>query len=209
VVLPIHPGFAGSSGFEEMDRMEDLVFHYLDLIEVMGLEQPILMGTSLGGWIAAEFAIRHAGLLRALILVDPLGLRVEGCLTPDLFQLDPMRTRAALFANAVAPLAHELVPDVPPPESIEAMLQARQVFARFAWQFPDNPALGRYLYRVSCPTLIVWGECDSVVPVSHGQMYQAAIGEAALTVLPSTGHLPHLEDPEALAHAVLQYLERR
>ena len=65
------------------------MFHYLDLIEVMGLEQPILMGASLGGWIATEFAIRYAGMLRALILVDPLGLRVPGAQTTDLFQLDP------------------------------------------------------------------------------------------------------------------------
>jgi pimeloyl-ACP methyl ester carboxylesterase len=209
VVLPIHPGFAGSSGFEEMDQIEDLVFHYLDLIEVIGLEQPILMGTSLGGWIATEFAIRYAGMLRALILIDPLGLRVPGAPTTDVFQLDPAQTRAVLFADATAPLAHEMVPDAPPPESIEAMLKARQVFARFAWQFPDNPKLAAYLYRVKCPTLIVWGEHDGVVPVAHGHVYQAEVGEAALTVLPSSGHLSHVEQPEALANAVLEYLERR
>ena len=189
--------------------MGDLVFHYLNLIEVMGLEQPILMGTSLGGWMATEFAIRYAGMLRALILIDPLGLRVPGAPTTDVFQLDPAQTRAVLFADATAPLAHELVPDVPPPESIEAMLKARQVFARFAWQFPDNPKLAAYLYRVKCPTLIVWGEHDGVVPVTHGQAYQAEIGEAKFTVLPSSGHLPHLEQPEALANAVLEYLEQR
>jgi pimeloyl-ACP methyl ester carboxylesterase len=209
VVLPIHPGFAGSSGFEEMDRMEDLVFHYLDLIEVMGLEQPILMGTSLGGWIAAEFAIRYAGMLRALILVDPLGLRVPGAPTADVFQLDSAQLRAALFADGATSLAYELVPDAPAPESIEAMLKARQVFARFAWQFPDNPKLAGYLYRVKCPTLIVWGERDGVVPVAHGHVYQAEVRGAALTVLPSSGHLPHVEQPEALANAVLEYLERR
>jgi pimeloyl-ACP methyl ester carboxylesterase len=209
VVLPMHPGFAGSSGFEEMDRMEDLVFHYLDLIELMGLEQPILMGASLGGWIAAEFAIRYAGLLRALILVDPLGLRVSGVPTTDVFQLDPAQVRAVLFADATTSLAYELVPDAPPPESIEAMLKARQVFARFAWQFPDNPKLAGYLYRVKCPTLIVWGERDGVVPVSHGHVYQAEVREAAFTVLPCSGHLPHVEQPEALANAVLEYLERR
>lgn len=209
VLLPIHPGFAGSSGFEELDRMEDLVFHYLDLIEVLGLEQPILMGTSLGGWIAAEFAIRYAAMLRALILVDPLGLRVPGVSTTDVFQLDPTQLRAALFADATAPLAHELVPDTPPPESIEAMLKARQVFARFAWQFPDNPKLASYLYRVKCPTLIVWGERDGVVPVTHGHVYQAEVSEAAFTVLASCGHLPHVEQPQALANTVLQYLEQR
>src|SRR5262245_44707559 len=98
VLLPIHPGFAGSGGLEELDRMEDLVFHYLDLLEVLGLEQPILLRTSLGGWIAAEFAIRYAGMLRALILVDPLGLRVPGTPAADVLQLDPSRTRATLFA---------------------------------------------------------------------------------------------------------------
>jgi pimeloyl-ACP methyl ester carboxylesterase len=209
VILPIHPGFSGSSGFEELDRMEDLVFHYLDLIEVMGLKRPILMGASLGGWIATEFAVRYAEMLRALIPVDPLGLYVPGAPTTDVFQLNPAQTRAALFADATAPLAHELVPDTPPPESIEAMLKARQVFARFAWQFPDNPKLVSYLYRIKCPTLTVWGELDGVVPVSHGRVYQAEVGEAAFTVLPGCGHLPHVEQPEALANTVLQYLERR
>jgi pimeloyl-ACP methyl ester carboxylesterase len=209
VILPIHPGFSGSSGFEELDRMEDLVFHYLDLIEVMGLKRPILMGASLGGWIATEFAIRYAEMLQALIAVDPLGLYVLGAPTTDVFQLNPAQMRAALFADATAPLAHELVPDTPPPESIEAMLKARQVFARFAWQFPDNPKLVSYLYRIKCPMLTVWGELDGVVPVSHGHVYQAAVSEAAFTVLPGCGHLPHVEQPEALANTVLQYLDRR
>ena len=209
VVLPIHPGFAGSSGFDELDRMEDLVFHYLNSLEVLGFEQPILMGASLGGWLATEFAIRYAGMLRALILVDALGLRVPGAPTTDVFRLDVERMRAALFADATAPLAHDLVPHTPPREAIEAMLKARQVLARFAWQFPDNPRLAGYLYRVKCPTLIVWGERDGVVPVSHGQVYQRAIVDAALAVLPACGHLPHVEQPEAVANTVLNYLERR
>ncbi len=88
------------------------------------------------------------------------------------------------------------------------MLKARQVLARFAWQFPDNPRLARYLYRIKCPTLIVWGERDGVVPVSHGQAYQMGIVDAALALLPASGHLPHVEQPEALGTLVLNYLER-
>jgi pimeloyl-ACP methyl ester carboxylesterase len=188
--------------------MEDLVFHYLDLLEVLGLEQPILMGASLGGWIAAELAVRHAGLLRALILVDALGLHVPGTSTTDVFQLDPGRLRAALFAEATAPLAHELVPDTPPRESVEDMLKARQVLARFAWQFPDNPKLASYLYRLKCPTLIIWGARDGVIPATHGRVLQTEIVEAVLTILPSCGHLPHVEQPRTVADTVLSYLER-
>jgi pimeloyl-ACP methyl ester carboxylesterase len=209
VIVPIHPGFAGSSGFEELDRMEELVFHYLDLIEGLELERPILMGASLGGWLATEFAVRYAGMLRALILVDALGLCAPGVSTTDVFQLDGEQMRVALFADPASPLAHDLVPDTPPQESIEAMLKARQVLARFAWQFPDNPKLTSYLYRVKCPTLIIWGKRDGVVPVSHGHVYQREIVDAALAILPACGHLPHVEQPEAVANIVLNYLERR
>jgi pimeloyl-ACP methyl ester carboxylesterase len=208
VFVSIHPGFAGSGGLDEMDRIEDLVFHYLDLCETLRLEQPVLMGASLGGWIAAEFAIRYAGMLRALILVDALGLRVPGAPAADLFQLEPAQVRAALFADATTAMAHELVPDAPPSEAVEAMLKARQVLARFAWQFPDDPKLASYLYRVKCPTLVVWGEHDGVVPVAHGRLYQAGITGAECRMLPSCGHLPHVECPETLTAVVLEYLER-
>ncbi len=208
VVFPIHPGFEASDGLEEIDCMEDLVFHYLDVLDALHLEQPIMLGSSLGGWLAAEFAIRYSGMLRALILVDALGLRVPGAPAADVFQLDPAQQRAALFADPGTALAQVLVPDAPPADSIHAMLKARQVFARFAWQFPDNPKLGSYLYRVKVPTLLVWGERDGVVPASHGQMYQTEIAGAALVMLPHCGHLPLLEQPEMFAETVLAYLER-
>ncbi len=208
VLLPIHPGFEGSEGLEEVDQMEDLVFHYLDVLDTLHLEHPIVLGVSLGGWLAAEFAVRYSGILRALILVDALGLRVPGVPATDLFRLDPVQQRGALFVDPMSALAHALVPDVPPPESIQAMLKARQTFARFGWQFPDNPKLGGYLYRVKTPTLIIWGERDGVVPVAHGQAYQAEIAGAELVVLPGCGHLPFVEQPEVFIQAVLDYLER-
>jgi pimeloyl-ACP methyl ester carboxylesterase len=155
VICPIHPGFEGSSGFEEMDRMEDLVFHYLDVLEALHLDHPILMGVSLGGWLATEFAVRYSAMLRALILVDALGLRVPGAPATDLFRLDAAKMRAAIFADPSSALAHELVPDTPPQARIESMLTARRTYARFAWQFPDHPKLGRYLHRVECPAFVV------------------------------------------------------
>lgn len=208
VVFPIHPGFEGGEGLDQMDCMEDLVFHYLDVIDVLRLEQPVLLGVSLGGWLAAEFAIRHASMLRAVVLVDALGLRIPAAPAIDLFQLAPERVRAAVFADPASALALDLVPDMSPQASIVPMLKARQAFARFSWQFPDNPKLMTYLYRVKAPTLIVWGEQDGVVSVSHGQAYRSEIVEAELALLPACGHLPHLEQPEAFATTVLQYLER-
>lgn len=208
VVCPMHPGCAGSTGFDDIEDMDDLVFYYLDVCATLGLVRPILLGTSLGGWLAAEWAVRYPEMLRALILVDAFGLRVPAAPATDLLRLDPAQMRAVLFADPAAAVAQELVPDTPTAAALEATLQARQVLARFAWQFPDNPRLGRYLYRVKTPTLIVWGAQDGVVSTAHAQAYLRGIAGAELVVLPRCGHLPHAEQPEALVRAVLSYLAR-
>ena len=56
VYVPTHPGFGNSGGFDQIDTIEDMAFHYLELFDALGLEEVILGGVSLGGWIAAEFA---------------------------------------------------------------------------------------------------------------------------------------------------------
>ena len=208
VVFPMHPGCAGSTGFDDIEDMHDLVLHYLDVCATLGLARPILLGTSLGGWLAAEWAVRYPEMLRALILVDAFGLRVPAAPAVDLLRLDPAQMRAVLFADRAAAVAQECVPDTPVVVALEAILQARQVLARFAWQFPDNPRLSRYLYRVKTPTLIVWGAQDGVVSTAHAQAYLRGIAGAELVVLPRCGHLPQAEQPEALVQAVLAYLAR-
>jgi pimeloyl-ACP methyl ester carboxylesterase len=208
VVFPIHPGCAGSTGLDDIEGMDDLVFHYLDVCATLGLERPILLGASLGGWLAAEWAVRYPEMLGAVILVDAFGLRLPEAPATDLLRLDPAQMRAVLFANPASAVAQALVPDTPAPEALEGILRARQTLARFAWQFPDNPKLGRYLYRVTTPTLIIWGAQDGVVSIAHAQAYVRGIAGAELAVLPHCGHLPPAEQPEALVDAVLPYLAR-
>jgi pimeloyl-ACP methyl ester carboxylesterase len=89
VLVPLHPGFAGSEeGFEQFKTMEDLIFHYLDLCAVLHLERPALAGASFGGWIAAEWAMRYSETLKSLILIDALGLRLTEAPAADIFGLD-------------------------------------------------------------------------------------------------------------------------
>jgi pimeloyl-ACP methyl ester carboxylesterase len=207
VFVPIHPGFAGSEDhFEEFEEMEDLVFHYLDFCEARGLQRPALAGASFGGWIAAEWAMRHSQTLQALILIDALGLRVAEAPAPDILSLDPAASRQAIFADPSSALASEVIPDAPKPEEVVSVLLARQTLARFAWQFPDNPRLLRYLYRIAAPTLIVWGERDGFVSTAHGQAYHEGIGGSEFKMIPNAGHLPHIEAPEACADVMSSFL---
>ena len=208
VFFPMHPGSAGSTDLDDIDGMDDLVFHYLDVCATLGLERPILLGPSLGGWLAAEWAVRYPEMLRALILVDAFGLRVPAAPATDLLRLDAVQMRQVLFADPNAAVAQDLSPDMPAPESLDAHFRARQTLARFAWQFPDNPKLSRYLYRIKTPTLLIWGAQDGVVSTAHAQAYLRGIAGAELVVLPRCGHLPLIEQSEACVHAILHYLAR-
>jgi pimeloyl-ACP methyl ester carboxylesterase len=75
VFVPAHPGFVYSYGLDEIDSMEDLVLHYTDLIDLLGIVQSALVGLSLGGWTAAEFATRYSERIGALVLIAPVGIR--------------------------------------------------------------------------------------------------------------------------------------
>src|SRR5262245_17795306 len=70
VFLPVHPGFGESEGFDEIEDIEDLVFHTVDVMDELGLEQADVVGLSLGGWLAAELALRHPQRVKRLVLVD-------------------------------------------------------------------------------------------------------------------------------------------
>jgi pimeloyl-ACP methyl ester carboxylesterase len=207
VLLPIQPGFAGSEdGFDQFEVIEDLVFYHLDLCRLLGIERPALAGASLGGWIAAEWAIRYSGTLQSLVLIDALGLRLDGAPAADIFALDPAALRQAMFADPAGALAMEILPETPKGDSIVSTILARRTLARFAWQFPDNPRLRRYLDRVKVPTMILWGERDGVVPAAHGKAYQEGIADSKLVMLPSAGHLPHIEAAAACGEIISEFL---
>jgi pimeloyl-ACP methyl ester carboxylesterase len=207
VFVPLHPGCAGSEdGFDQFEEMEDVVFHYLDLRATLHLDHPVVVGASFGGWIAAEWAIHYSNTLRALILIDALGLRVPEAPTPDILSLDPAASRQAIFADPSSALASEVIPDAPKPEEVVNVLLARQTLARFAWQFPDNLRLRRYLYRIEVRTLILWGERDGFVSAAHGQVYHEGISGSELKMIPKAGHLPHIEAPEACADVMSNFL---
>jgi pimeloyl-ACP methyl ester carboxylesterase len=202
VLAPTLPGFEDPNGPAGIDEVEDAVFWLLDLLEAFGSERPILLGCGLGGWIAAELAIRYSSRLAGLILVDAYGLRVDGALAADEYALTPPMLRPLAFADPAGLVAHQLMPDTPVPDRAEAWLRARVAGARLAWQFPYSRKLRSRLPRARVPALILWGEADRLVPVAHAHAYANGLPDAELRILAGAGHYPYAEAPDAFVETV-------
>jgi pimeloyl-ACP methyl ester carboxylesterase len=100
LLAPAHPGCATSAGSGEVDGVEDLVFHYLDLLDALGLERVDVLGACLGGWIAAELALRHSQRIRRLVLMGAPGLHVPGSPIEDVFMLSQRRDWGSTTTSA-------------------------------------------------------------------------------------------------------------
>jgi pimeloyl-ACP methyl ester carboxylesterase len=205
VIAPSHPGFGRSALPEWVDEIDDLSYLYLDLLERLDLRETILIGLSMGGWIAAEMAIRSTHRLSHLILVSPFGLKIGDRETrdfPDIFAIPPDEVRWLVWHDRA------LAPDLltMPEEDAEQLLKQQEAAALYLWEpYLHHPKLGRRLSRVNVPTLVLRGAFDGLVSEAHARAYCAAIPGARYEPLPDAGHVPEHEQPALLAEHILRF----
>jgi pimeloyl-ACP methyl ester carboxylesterase len=209
VWAPTHPGFGRSGDAEWMEGVDDLARFHLWFIDAAGLGRPHLLGHSIGGWTAAEMAAMSPGSIDHLVLVAPVGLKPETGEILDIFFHSPQQLRELTVHDPkTIPEWDELFGTPPTPAELEIVERNREMTARLTWKpYMHNPRLARFLARVTNPTLIVWGREDQIVPVACGEQYRRLLPNATLTVLDQCGHLPPIEQPDAFARLVLDFLE--
>ena len=105
VLAPIFPGFGESEGVEEIDGMDDAVFHLLDLWDLLGLDAPAVVGCSLGGWMAVELAVRYPERVGRMVLVNPVGLYLADAPVAEMFGRSPAELAEMLFVDQTHPIA--------------------------------------------------------------------------------------------------------
>jgi len=205
VIVPEHPGFGASDTPDWLDNIHDLAHFYVDFVRAFGLEKVHLVGLSLGGWIAAEMAVRDPSAMRSLVLVAPAGVSVPGVARNDIFLWSPEETAKNLFHD---PAWAGRMPTPANDDEVMVALKNRMTTAKLGWspRF-HNPHLRKWLHRVTAPTLIVWGDDDKVLPPDFGPAYRDLIPGATLEVIPACGHLPHVEKAPEVAARTLSFLK--
>jgi pimeloyl-ACP methyl ester carboxylesterase len=212
VLAPCHPGFGASERPETIDNIDDLAYLYLDFIANLGPQRVDVLGLGMGGWIAAEMAVRCSHSLRRLVLADAVGIKVSGRTEVDIvetFILTRDQLLEAGWHDATLGAERMKLPGAPglADEELLTLIGNREAAARLTWKpFMHNPALRRWLHRITVPTLVLWGESDRIVRPDYGRAFQQAIPAAQFQLIPAAGHYPYLERPDDFVASVMAFL---
>jgi len=212
VIAPAHPGWPGGGDGAFLDDPLDMALHYGDLIRDLGLGPVPVVGWSVGGMFAAELAAIEPDLVSAVVLISSYGLWDESVPTEDLFTLLPGDLRNYLWSdpNGALASAHHAVPS-DPEMAIDlrfAGIVAMTGSAKYLWGIPDR-GLSRRLYRITSPTLIVWGTGDRLIPATYAHRFQAAIAGSQVLTVDRAGHCIIREHPVEVADAIVAFVKAR
>ena len=206
VYAPFLPGYGETEECGELRDMLGFTLHTQDVVEGLGLRDPILVGHSMGGMIAAEMAALQPHEVSRLALIAPAGLWLDDHPIPDLFTLLPFEMPRYLFhdpdAGAKMLTAGLKLDD---PEFLKTYLirNARQLGMAGKILFPiPERGLSERMYRIKAKTVIVWGESDRLIPPVYGSAFEAGIKGASLIKIAEAGHMVIAEKPSEVAAAV-------
>jgi pimeloyl-ACP methyl ester carboxylesterase len=194
-IVPTHPGWNGTARPEWFSGIDDLALAYLHYLEENDLRNVLVIGSSMGGWIGSEMAVRDgAARITGLILIDAVGIHVDA---------HPIRDFFALDARGVAKYAwHDADRFYIDPATVPAEQAARTkanmaTMRVIAGTSMNDHKLMRRLARVRIPTLAIWGESDGIVTPAYGAAFAGAFQNGRLEEVKDAGHLPQIEQPSA------------
>jgi pimeloyl-ACP methyl ester carboxylesterase len=200
VTAPVAPGFNDLDELSQIDNIHELALDYDDLIEKLGLNDFILIGHSFGAMIAAEIAAHFPRRAERLVLLAPFGLWNDAYPVADVFAVpytqmddilwhDPQAravfAKPAVTGTDVKPAAAQLV----------SLAQSFTAVTKFVWPIPDR-GLRRRLPRIACPTLVVFGAEDGIVPSRYADDFKSGLRDAQTALVPGAGHMLPYEQPD-------------
>jgi pimeloyl-ACP methyl ester carboxylesterase len=207
VIAPDLLGFGRSSKPLINYRIATFVEMLDRFLHTLGLKQVSIAGHSMGGWVAASFAVLFPERLHKLVLNDAIGLLDGSVEVPIDLRPSSLQNMRAVFefmfynkglvTDGLVEAAYEFHLERNDGPTIASVLETnRQKLDR----------LDHALDQLRVPTLLIWGDSDAVSPLSVAENFKRLIQGARLKVIPQCGHIPELEKPHDLVQHILQFL---
>jgi pimeloyl-ACP methyl ester carboxylesterase len=209
VYAPSQAGFDGTPRPPWISTITDLAHFNQAMVHELGLQDYVLVGFSMGGWVAAEMAAMDHHDLKGLVLVDAAGIKPVHGEIAEVFMVSAQTRAGQRFYDV------SQVPDVEQqywtrelsPEEALADHSNREMSSRLCWKpYLHNPSLPHYLGKVDTPTLIIWGKQDAVVPVECAHLYANALPNATVREIDRCGHFPLAEKPAEFNQVINEFL---
>jgi pimeloyl-ACP methyl ester carboxylesterase len=213
VYAPRHPGTSAGDpeAIHRIDSLHDLVVYYAEVFDALGLASAPLVGHSFGGMVACEIAATLPGRVSRLVLIDPVGLWRDDQPVKNWMIFSDQERRTALFGDPEGEAARRFF-EVPADAdarvaALAGFIWSQACTGKFVWPIPDK-GLARRIHRVTAPTLVIWGTRDGVISPSYADEFAGRIRGARVERIEGAGHLPHLEQPEAVARLMADFVVR-
>ena len=210
VIIPDLIGF-GFSDKPLTDYTIDFFSKFLQkFLDSINVKNPIIVGSSLGGQISAEYAAKHPKNVEKLVLVSPSGMMKQSTPALDVYIM------AALYPNEQnAKNAFEMMEgsgESPNQEIIDGFVKrmklpnAKLAFMSTILGLKNAKVITEKLHSITVPTMIVWGSDDPVIPIIHADEFVESIKNCTFFEMDGIGHTPYVQDPSSFASKVLEFL---
>ncbi|MFZ4185392.1 alpha/beta fold hydrolase [Streptomyces pseudogriseolus] len=201
VFLPTHPGFNGTPRNTALTSVSDLAKAYIAMLDALDVSDVTVIGNSFGGWLAAEIALQGSPRVSGGVIINGIGIEVDGSPMADLRGLTPAELQARSFHDPRrAPTPTQIGGKGPGPD-VAALVS-------YTGLTMSDPTLAKRLADIRLPFHVMWGDSDRIVTTEYGRAYAAALPMATFTPLPRAGHMPQIETPEELLGALLDIGDR-
>lgn len=210
VIVPDLIGF-GYSDKPLVDYTTEFFSEFLKkFLDKLEITNPVIVGSSLGGQITAEYTINNNSSVQKLVLVSPSGVMKHSTPALDAYVM------AALYPNEqAAQSAFEMMSGASKdidPKIVEGFVKrmqlpnAKMAFMSTLLGLKNSQILTERLSSITIPTMVVWGELDPVIPVKYADSIVSTIRDCRFYRMDGCGHTPYVEDPNAFAKIVMEFL---
>lgn len=209
VIVPDLIGF-GYSDKPMVDYTPEFFADFLKkFLKTLSIKKPVLIGSSLGGQVIAEFTANNNELVKKVVLVSPSGIMKHSTPALDAYIM------AALYPNEDgAKTAFEMMAGSKKidPKIIKSFVERMQLpNAKMAFMSTllglKNSAVTNKLSSISVPTLIIWGEKDPVIPINYADDFVTSIKDCRFYRMDACGHTPYVDDPKSFAKIVIDFIK--
>jgi pimeloyl-ACP methyl ester carboxylesterase len=203
VVVPRIAGLDGRSGFQAPDDYLSWLTVVWDSLDATGALPCPVVGASLGGMLAADLAVFRPEAVSAAVLLAPFGIFDEAQPGLDIYALPTAERMGHLFAKGVPEPFLERFAELGPDDGPVARYLSDVAAASLLWPLGDR-GHDRRLHRVKCPTLVLWGELDELLPVGTAAAW--AKHGLPVEVVAGAGHLLEWDQPDEVAARLVEFL---